>query len=307
MISVEPVSLQDRQAALEFYYHSCSPAERTAQLQELQMAEQRGAISLENLLIARYKGEIAGVLLFHCQPDESAFLWPPVVQHASLADEIADQLLQSASEQITQAGTRFIQVLLEPEEMDSEAMLVRNGFEVLSDLVYLQRPLSEPLPERSELQLQAVVYDKKSNSERFARVLEQTYEATLDCPTFTAIRDGMSALHSHQFSGIFTPEKWCLYQLDGEDVGLLLLNDHPDQSAWEVVYMGVVPAFRGRGIGRALLIECLHAVAGSGRDFVLLAVDCENRFALKIYYETGFLELAERRVFIRNCSLPANE
>ena len=300
MISVENASPHDQQAGLGFYYHTYAAEERTALIAEFNQADTQGDISLENLLIAKLQGAIVGVLLFHRQPDGSAFLWPPVVRHESLCDDIAKALIESACEQLAASGTAYIQVLVEPEDTEASSTLLRNGFEILSQLAYLQRSLKQPLPDRSEMLLQTVSYTPQLNDDQFAHVLEQTYLGTLDCPKFTAVRDGKQALYGHRFSGTFSPQQWKLYSLEGQNAGLLLMNDHDDQSAWEVVYMGVVPEFRGRGIGRSMLISGLYDVVDSGRDSVLLAVDCDNRFALQIYQDIGFMELAERNVLIRN-------
>jgi ribosomal protein S18 acetylase RimI-like enzyme len=110
-------------------------------------------------------------------------------------------------------------------------------------------------------------------------------------------------LESHRLSGGFDPARWKIYRHDGVDAGLLLMNDHPDQNAWEVVYLGVVPSCRGLGVGRTMLQAGLSEAKLAGRDSVLLAVDRRNRYARKLYDDLGFVEMGVRAVHVRSSRL----
>ena len=52
--------------------------------------------------------------------------------------------------------------------------------------------------------------------------------------------------------------------------------------------MGVLPAYRGCGIGRRLLTECVAAANGVGIDRVELEVRSDNHHALELYRKAGF-------------------
>ena len=85
------------------------------------------------------------------------------------------------------------------------------------------------------------------------------------------------------------------------------MNEHPDQDAVELVYFGIVPEFRGQGLGRRVLSEGVRAAALTGRAVLFLAVDCGNTYANALYNELGFTELARRRVMVRRSSQLARE
>ena len=68
------------------------------------------------------------------------------------------------------------------------------------------------------------------------------------------------------------------------------MNDHPGQSSWEVVYLGVVRDCRGNALGRRMLAHGLAAARAAKRDAVLLAVDCRNDYAGKVYDDLKFVE-----------------
>ncbi len=63
--------------------------------------------------------------------------------------------------------------------------------------------------------------------------------------------------------------------------------------------MGLLPAHRGRGIGRMLMEAALKAAWGSGLTRVELAVHADNAPAIALYERLGF----EREGVLRNASL----
>lgn len=86
------------------------------------------------------------------------------------------------------------------------------------------------------------------------------------------------------------PERWWIATLDGEDVGLCILDDSKEEFGEGYVRtLGVVEDARGRGIGRWLL-ECAAADAvRRGRTGLALAVDGENTTGATALYESvGF-------------------
>jgi ribosomal-protein-alanine N-acetyltransferase len=69
--------------------------------------------------------------------------------------------------------------------------------------------------------------------------------------------------------------------------------------AADVVYLGVRPARRRRGFGRAMIRKALHAAAGEGVAEMHLAVDAENDAAFALYRQEGFVEIDRKDVYIR--------
>jgi len=50
----------------------------------------------------------------------------------------------------------------------------------------------------------------------------------------------------------------------------------------------VLPEFRGSGIGKRLVVECLKKMKAQGMDSVRLTVLTENKIAIKLYERLGF-------------------
>lgn len=296
---VSSVPRDERAATLSLLFGLSAEADRDAQVKEMLAAADRGEISLDGLLCATAGTRTIGATLYLPQADGSAFLWPPRVESGHDRDGVVDALLAEVRRRIDQLGLWLGQAIVEPDAHTDREALGRNGFLHLADLYYLERPLNCALPPRGNVAFHTRDFSCDSKREQFVRIVERTYSGTLDCPEFHGCRTPAEALESHRLSGQFDPRRWKIYSVDDEDVGLLLMNEHPAQNAWEVVYMGVVPEARGRGYGRAMLLEGLHDAQRAGRESVLLAVDSQNDYANRIYNELGFLELARRAVHAR--------
>ncbi|HSG68859.1 MAG TPA: N-acetyltransferase [Planctomycetaceae bacterium] len=52
--------------------------------------------------------------------------------------------------------------------------------------------------------------------------------------------------------------------------------------------VGVVPEHRGQGLGRALVLKCLHGFRGTGIPRVSLEVTANNHHAIELYKRVGF-------------------
>ena len=54
--------------------------------------------------------------------------------------------------------------------------------------------------------------------------------------------------------------------------------------------LGIVPQWRGRGLGRELLLQSVHKLKELGASYIFLQVDAENDTALGLYKSCGFEE-----------------
>lgn len=66
-------------------------------------------------------------------------------------------------------------------------------------------------------------------------------------------------------------------------------HGHPHDPLGEVYVVGVDPAHRGRGLGRALTLAGLHHLRGLGLPAALLYVDSSNTAAIGLYRSLGFV------------------
>jgi ribosomal protein S18 acetylase RimI-like enzyme len=70
------------------------------------------------------------------------------------------------------------------------------------------------------------------------------------------------------------------------------VTEGPDEAAFRMLV--VDPAARGRGIGEALVRECLRRAAEAGKTAVVLSTDPRMHAAHRLYERLGFTRLPER-------------
>lgn len=83
--------------------------------------------------------------------------------------------------------------------------------------------------------------------------------------------------------------------VDGEPAGRLLVARRREEI--RIVDISLLPAFRGRGLGRALLAELMDEATEAGRR-LSIHVERENR-ALGLYERLGFSAVGEHGVYLR--------
>jgi len=309
--------------ALEILYSALPAEDRAARVAESAQAAAHGELDLSHLLLAEFNGSPVGALLLRLQPNETGLVWPPVVSpkvvevaeaastHPSpVAPEvIEDALLREAARQLDQAQAWIGQSLLELGQSRERAALSRNGFAHLTDLTFFERSVGQAfnLPDNEQAQssdkmktcLTYVPYRRARNGRRFANVIEQTYRGSLDCPEMNGLRSARQSLRSHESAGRFSPDMWRLYHRGGDDVGVLLMVDRPEQRAWEVIYLGVVETARRQGIAKAVLRDALQAARDAGVERLLIVVDARNLPAVRLYESLSFTVYDVRAAHVR--------
>lgn len=62
-----------------------------------------------------------------------------------------------------------------------------------------------------------------------------------------------------------------------------------ENSVGGIQNLGVLPEYRGRGLGRMLLLKALHGFRQSGLKRARLEVSARNRPAVRLYHDIGFI------------------
>jgi len=228
----------------------------------------------------------------------SGLVWSPSVSETADGPAIAGALLQAALLWLGGKGARFVQALLDPDAHAAAEPLVRGGFRHVTDLFYLQRELAAlpPVPPVADLHIETY---SEANAALFEMTLLRTYHGSQDCPELDGLRSGAEILEGHRAQGVWRAETWWLAHQDGQPAGVCLLTELEDGAGWDLSYLGVVPEFRGRGLGHALTLHALHAARTLGASEVLVAVDARNAPALALYDAAGFRRTGVKAVYLR--------
>ena len=309
MLRIVPATGDRLSSALQLLFAAWPDDARSERIAEIPQEIEDGEFDPRHLLLAEFDGQPVGVQLTIMRDADVGMVWPPVVDDVQLkringpkTEAIEDALLTEAARQLDAVGAWIGQSLLEPNQSRDQAALQRNGFSRLTELRFFERTLKDdsPWPKRSErTSLSYEPYRRSRNRLAFVNVLEETYRGTLDCPELNGARDGQQSLKNHEAAGSFKPGMWRLYRRDGINVGILLMVDRCDEDAWEVLYVGVIESARGRGVGRAMLVDALGAARDAGVDRLLIVADVRNVPAVSLYESLGFQAAASRVACVR--------
>jgi RimJ/RimL family protein N-acetyltransferase len=298
--SIGPAAAEQSAEALALVFCQLPPEFSQGQVEALLADAQRDPQSLDGLLIARRGQRLVGAIFSQIQPGYAALLWPPRIVPAEPAETLG-RLLAASDERLVRRQVRIVQCLVPDDSHADDALLTQDNYRHLATLLYLasmekEYPTSAPQG--------SLVFEPSnaSNDERLRRVVETTYQQTLDCPALNGIRTVEEVLTGYRSAGEFDPRLWFLVTHDGEDVGCLLLSDYPEQENWELIYMGLVPSARGHGWGKQIARQAQWLARQAGRPRLVLAVDAANVPALRMYAAAGFRAWQRRRVFLKTFS-----
>lgn len=296
--TITPAPPEDTDAALRLLFTQAGPAEREQMAERTRRLLDAGELAASALRITRQGEQLLGVMLATPAPGSVGLVWPPQTLRIVERPAIEDALVQDVLSWLGAQGVKICQALLRPEEIPLGKPLLRNGFQHITSLSFLQFRLDRyHKPLSAEPALEFRPYDIGTHG-ALAATLLRTYQATLDCPELNGVRTIEETLAGHQAQGQFDPRRWWLARLGEEPVGVLLVNAACDDQAWEIIYMGLIPSVRGRGLGQELLAKALHEAQQAGVKKLTLSVDRRNQPALRLYRRVGFETVEQREVFL---------
>jgi len=246
------------------------------------------------------RGRFDSVVLAVPNPGRSAMMFASPARN-QIESARNGQVLDFACRQLQEAGLHLAQALLEPHDAAGHDSFVAGGFHQLASLGYLERSLRSrhlPPPPQWPAGVTTLPYDESLRGEMIA-TLDESYQQTMDCPGLRGYRETADILDGHRAAGLFEPRLWTLLRIDGRAGGVLLLNPSSDLVSIELVYLGLAPWARGRGLGSHLLRHALHSTAARPERLMTLAVDETNTPALRLYQREHFRPVLRRVAMIR--------
>jgi ribosomal protein S18 acetylase RimI-like enzyme len=298
---VESVQATELPSAFSLLFQHLAFSERQQRMANALELVAQGEIAPGNVLVIRDRGDLSGVVVLCAHAGAVGQIWPPQVRGTVSQIAMEDALVRVALDQLRQLGSRFVQAFLTAEDARAVPCLVRAGFRPSSSLLTLSHSLAMPQEWSSK---QGVVSTLRYRSyaelghDGFRDIMLRSYEGTLDFPELNGIRDVDDVLQAHRLHGNFHPEQWLAAFQEGQPVGLLLLAEMADQSEWELSYVGVVPEWRGKGLGTELVREALRRAMQLRASRLTVAVDSRNLPASRVYTRLGFLLVEEHQVYV---------
>jgi mycothiol synthase len=249
---------------------------------------------------------IAGMCLWVPSPGRTAMLFGPGLSEFPEAAPPTQAAIVEAQQDAKAHGIVLVQAMLEPADAAGKTVYAAAGLGQLATLTYMERrPPVQPPPYALPADLTLAPYEAATH-DLFREAIARSYQATLDCPALSEMRNVDDVIAGHKATGVFDPQLWgVLLPLrrngpdSGQPLGCLLLAKIPAREALELVYLGLTPEARGQGLGRILMRRVL-AIA-SRRNFAVatLAVDAANGPAVRLYRRCGYASVAQRVAMVR--------
>ena len=286
--------------ALGFVLGSASePADDVHVNDFLRFARRRG-IDASAVWLADAGGSLAWAVLPVLSPGRTMLLLGPVggPTHPTVF-QIAGQLVDAVCERYGAHDVQLAQVLLDPGDAVSRRLYEGRAFARVAELIYLQAAPRRKAPAPAlPPGLRWVGYSADTHA-LFGRAILGTYDRSLDCPSLNGLRGIEDVLAGHKASGEFDPRLWGALCEGERPLGVLLLARAAPGETMELVYLGLAPDARGRGLGDVMMREALAITAADGGGRLSLAVDSNNAPALRLYYRHGMQRVGAKLAMMR--------
>jgi ribosomal protein S18 acetylase RimI-like enzyme len=211
---------------------------------------------------------------------------------------VSTNLLKHFISQIDTLDLAIIQAMTSDPDKDSIKPFFSAGFTKLCDLQIMESDGRNIPPSVLIPDTEWVSYSEK-NETSFATMIIQTYEETKDCPAINGLRTADEILSGHRYCGIFQPTAWWILRYKHENAGIVLMNStEEDPLRLELVYMGLMPWARGKGLGKSLLSHGFDLAKKLNKKIIRLAVDNANTPAIELYRKFGFYRVATQTVLV---------
>lgn len=259
-------------------------------------------VDVNGTWIATTRGQIEWALLPVVSPGKSMLLLSPTKLLHRMSPDAPAELARTICAEYAQRDVELAQLLLDPGERSVMDAYASAGFTELAELVYLHRAIKPSMASEAVTLTGSLVLKSYSPEleEMFADAIRATYQESLDCPGLNGIRDMSDVMDGHRATGEFAPHLWHVLLEHDRVIAVLLLNRSIHSEAMELVYIGLAPAARGRGIGDLLMRLAMFLSAQDGKSELTLAVDSRNAPAMRLYFRHGLKRVGSRAAMIRD-------
>jgi len=251
-----------------------------------QLIDQRGQANVRLWWSRRKRRCLAAAAVIE-NPGKTGMLFHSPATAEGVHAQSLVALLQSISLDALRRGMTVVQALIAEDQRRDAEILEEAGLERLARLLTLKLKLADAPRPQDAPSLSWRNHGEFSDAE-LGELIAQTYRGSLDCPALAGVRKIEDVIAGHKAAGVFLPEAWWIVVCDGAAAGCILVNDSPTAPLADIIYIGVLSQYRGRGIGRAMLQRAVAQANERRRSAICLAVDARNSYARRLYEALGF-------------------
>jgi mycothiol synthase len=250
---------------------------------------QRNHFSENDLWIAETAGEIVGYANVTPELNIGRAVLRWLVHPKHPRRRIAAKLVDQAIFRTRELGIGTIHVNIWQNSRMAKQLLTRMGFTSIRRYLELRLDLSKrPLP---EIEKKATQYGslQTGEEERLTQLQNRSFTGAwgYNANTVEVIvyRIGLPNCSPEDIVIAFDSDKpigYCWTRINLQD------NKTPSEGTGRIYMLGVDSDYRGRGLGRQLLLAGLSYLKSKGLRVIELTVDRENKVACTLYKSVGF-------------------
>jgi ribosomal protein S18 acetylase RimI-like enzyme len=234
--------------------------------------------------VAERGGAVVGVVAF-VRAAPWLYIWPLAADD----EEAAGALLDAAVAAGRGPGIERARVSTRSGEPHKRAAIVARGLERSIDFLDMRRapaPIDAPVGRTAEPRRGAAI-DRATTHELHDRTFSEIANTSpMTDADFAALLDGPRAWPS-------ATSAW--HDADGRCVGFVIGLRHDDHGVVEAI--GVDPAWRGKGLARAMLADLLAIATAEGVPEVRAIIASTNPASLALHERAGFVEHARKELW----------
>jgi mycothiol synthase len=248
--------------------------------------------------LAEQGGKILSAVLPVVSPGKTMLLFLPAQLHGQHG-ESTRKVIEAVCARGAAEGVHLAQALLEVHDEHLLGLMKDCGFGRLAELLYLQAVMSKVAEPQLPPGCKWITY-APARHELFASTIMATYQDSFDCPGLNGLRNIDDILAGHRATGDFDPECWFLLIDHDTPVGAVLLSKVHRSDVTELVYLGLIPGRRGKGLADILMRRAATVAMAGKHGRLSLAVDGGNTPALKLYWRHGMQVIGRKLALLRD-------
>jgi mycothiol synthase len=296
--TVGPACAEERVGAFQLFFGQIPDQERPARVDRGLELMASGEIAADGVIVCRDGDKLVGVMVALAMAGAAALIWPPQTGGGPEQPAIEDKLIDCAVAWLRQNGCKLAQALLGPDDTSAAQPLMRRGFLRITNLHYLQKNLTPACFEETEPTRLGCQDYATCDRALFEATLLRSYQDTLDCPELNDVRTAGEVIDGYRAVPGCREDGWWLAWHEDRPVGVLIVAPTQGLPTWELLYVGLVPEVRGRGLGTELTRKALAVAWAAGAERMTLTVDSRNHPARRLYAALGFEEFDQRAVYL---------
>ncbi|MBS1983683.1 MAG: GNAT family N-acetyltransferase [Bdellovibrionales bacterium] len=187
-----------------------------------------------------------------------------------------------------------------PDDIDFCSELSRYGFLPSPDKIYLGRDLTGwKAPYKDHLEYQSLL---TADDDLFIRVLEQILPNSNRPGRFIHPRQNIEFIHNQ--SGVASnPDLWLLAHLENRPAGVVCSHVYEDDTnKGTLLFIGVVPELRSRGIGKMLHAMGLNTLKKIGVRHYVGSAEISNTHMINLFRIHGCSPMGTQKHFCKTLS-----